>query len=149
MAKANEAIFGMMGQLCLEPGKVKAVSVRRLHSGGVVYELDSPSTVALLCRESDSFTARFSGMSIVRDKAIPVIVKYVPISYNTDALAENNKIEHDSGIGEGALTSMKWVKPVHKRVMGQWMAHLVAQFSSVDLANHTIWDSVILMLCEH
>ena len=86
VAKANKAISGMMGQSCPEPG-MKAVGMRRLHNGGVVYKLDSPSMVAWLCRERDSFTARFSRMSIVRDKAIPIIVEYVPISHRTDALA--------------------------------------------------------------
>jgi len=78
-----------------------------------------------LRRERDSFMARFSGTSIVRDKAIPVIVEYVPTSHNTDALAENNKIGCNSGIGEDALISMKWIKPMHKRAVGQWVVHLV------------------------
>ena len=107
VAKANEAILGMVGQSCLELGKAKAVGVRRVQSRGVVYELDSPNMEVWLCRERDSFMARFSGTSIVRDKAIPVIVEYVPTSHNTDALAENNKIGCNSGIGEDALISMK------------------------------------------
>ena len=88
--------------------------------------------------------ARFSGTSIVRDKAIPVIVEYVPISHNTDTLAENSKIKHDSGIGEGALLSMRWIKPAQKRATGQWMVHLVAWFSSVDSANHAIRDGLVI-----
>jgi len=35
--------------------------------------------------------------------------------------------------------SMKWINPAHKSTVGQWMAHLVAWFSSVNSANCTIW----------
>jgi len=97
-----------------------------------------------LHRERDSFMARFGGTSIVRDNAILAIVEYIPTSHNTDALAENNKIKHNTGIGEGALTSMKWIKPVHKRAVGQLVAHLVVQFSSVNSANHAIWDGLVI-----
>ena len=65
---------------------------------GVVYELDSPET-AWLRRERARFTAKFGGMSIVRDETVLVIVENVPTSHSTDALAVNRKIERDSGIG--------------------------------------------------
>jgi len=89
VAKANEAISGLKGQPGAEANKVRALGAKRLHNGGVVYELDSPETATWLCRDRAVFIEKFRGTSIVRDKAIPVLVEYVPTSHSTDSLAEN------------------------------------------------------------
>ena len=123
--KANEAISGLKGHAGAVADKARALGAKRLRNGGVVYEFDSPETATWLRRDRTAFTEKFGGMSIVRDKAIPILVEYVPTSHSTDALAENGKIERDSGIGEGTLLSTRWIKPVHRRAAGQHMAHLI------------------------
>src|SRR5882672_10118906 len=110
----------------------------------MVYEFDSPETATWLRRDRTAFTEKFGGTSIVRDKAIPMLVEYVPTLHSTDALVENKKIERDSGIGEGTLLSTRWIKLVHRRVTGQHMAHLVVWLSSINMANQVIRDRMVI-----
>jgi len=48
-------------------------------------------------------------MLIIRDRAISIVVEYVPVSHVPDRLAENRKIIHNSGLEEGNLLAM-WIK---------------------------------------
>jgi len=66
--------------------------------------------MAWLRKEKVVFIEHFCGTSIVREKMVSVILEYVPITHNPDALAENRRIEHNSDMHEGALVSTRWIK---------------------------------------
>jgi len=54
-------------------------------------------------KEKAAFTANLGGTSVVRVRAVSVIVEYVPVAHNPDMLTENERIEWDSGLETGAL----------------------------------------------
>src|SRR5882672_5613610 len=75
---------------------------------------------------------------------VSVIVEFMPISHNPDTLAENRKIKHDSGIGEGMLISTRWIKPEQRRASGQRVMHLIACFQTTEAANCAIQEGVVI-----
>jgi len=144
VAKANETIRCMSAQLQQGPVEPRAVGAKRLHNGGVVYELDKPETARWVRREKAIFTAGFGRTAVVKERAISVIVKFVPIAHSPDALAENRRIEHDSGVGEGALLSTRWIKPPQRCVEGQKVAHLIVRFRNNEDTNLAIRDGLVI-----
>ena len=69
----------------------RAVGAKRLQNGGIINELNIPETANWL-RKEKVFTDGFRGMVIMRDKAVPIIVEYVPVSHSPDMLTENRKL---------------------------------------------------------
>ena len=69
----------------------RAVGAKRLQNGGIINELNIPETANWL-RKEKVFTDGFRGMAIMRDKAVPIIVEYVPVSHSPDMLTENRKL---------------------------------------------------------
>jgi len=43
---------------------------------------------------------------------ISVIIKYVPVFHSPDMLIENKRIEHNPGLDEGTMITMRWIKPI-------------------------------------
>ena len=92
----------------------KAIRAKKLYNGGVILELNSPKVVQWLRKEKAIFAEEFGDMSVVKDREITVIIEYVLILHSPDVLAENRRIEWDSGLDKGSLISMRWVKPVQR-----------------------------------
>ena len=67
---------------------------------------------------------------MVRDRTTSVIVEFIPVAHSLDAFAENRRIECDSGLNEGSLTSTRWIKPLQRHALGQKAAHLIACFKT-------------------
>jgi len=95
-----------------------------------------------LRKEKEAFTSGFRGTSIMRERAISVIVEYVPVLHSPDVLAENRKFEQDSGLEEGTLRTTRWMKPTQWHIPGQWAAHLITHFQTMEAANHEIREGI-------
>jgi len=116
----------MATQLPQGPVEPRAVGANKLNNGGVVYELDKPETTSWVREEKAAFTARFGGLVVVRDRAISVLVEFVPVTHSPEALAEDRRIKCDSGLVEGVLLATRWIKLVWRHMRGQKAAHLIA-----------------------
>ena len=88
--------------------------------------------------------AGFGGTAVVKERAISVIVKFVPISHSPDALTKNRRIECNSGLREGALLSTRWIKPVQRCAEGQKAAHLIARLRTNKDTNKVIRQGMII-----
>ena len=64
------------------------------------------------------FMAGFGGNAVVRDRA-SLVVEFVPVTHSLDVLAENRRIESDSGLEEGELVYTRWIKSMQRCVTGQ------------------------------
>ena len=142
MAKANEAFSWMASQLGQSPTDPRAIGMKKLCNGSIVYELNSPEATNWLRKGSRAFMDGFGGTLVVRDRAITMIVEYIPVFHSPDALAENRKIECDTGIEEGSLLATRWIKPPQHHAHGQWEVHLITQFHSPEAANHVIREKL-------
>jgi len=83
-------------------------------------------TASWVRKEKAAFTAGIEGTVVVRDRATPVIVEFVPVAHSPDALAENRRVKHDSRLEEGSLISTRWIKLLQRHAPGQNAAHLIA-----------------------
>jgi hypothetical protein len=92
----------------------------------------------------NAFTSKFSGTATIKDRALTVIVEYVPLSHSPEALAEMRKIERDSKLPIGSLLSTRWIKPIQRRTAGQRSAHIIAKFITTEAANQSIRDGLII-----
>jgi len=88
--------------------------------------------------------AGFGGTAIVKERAISIIVEFILIAHSPDALAENRRIKHNSGVGEGALLSTRWIKPPQRHVEGQKVAHLIVRFRTNEDTNLAIRDGLVI-----
>jgi len=94
-------------------------------------ELNEQELVMKVNEALESMTSqRGQGPKEVREKTSLVIVEYVPISHNPDTLAENLKIECDSGTEESTLLGTRCIKPLHRHTQGQWTTHLIVRCST-------------------
>ena len=78
VAKANEVVARMMGWVSQELNGVREISAKQLHNGGIICEFDSPGTATWLHNKRTAFVAGFGGTSVVKDKAVMVLIEYVP-----------------------------------------------------------------------
>ena len=145
MAKANKALTMMVSQVTGGPSEPKAVSVKKLCNRGVVFELNSVETAWWLKMEKTAFKNSFGGTSVVRECTISVIVEYIPMAHNPDTLAENSRIEWDSGIAEGVLLATRWIKPLQREAPGQHCAHLFVHFRTLEAANLAIREGIVIV----
>src|SRR5882724_13430043 len=88
----------MSTQLHQGPAEPRVVGAKKLNNGGVVYELDEPETTSWVRKEKAAFTASFGSSAIMRDRAISVPVEFVPVAHSLDILAEDRRIECNSGL---------------------------------------------------
>ena len=95
VAKANEAIAKMTEASDLDQRikDVRAVGEKKLNNGGIVFKLDSDKVVQWVGKEKAVFSASLRGTSMVRDRAVLVIVECIPVLHNPDALTENRRIK--------------------------------------------------------
>jgi len=68
VAKANEALNKMAGQVSHGPSDPKALGVMRLRNGGIVYELNIPQTAIGCAKRRSASRPAFSGMSVVKEE---------------------------------------------------------------------------------
>ena len=130
VAKANEVVARMMGWVSQELNGVGEIRAKWLCNGGIVYEFGSPETPTWLHNERTTFVASFGGTSVVKEKAVMVLIEYVPTLHNPDVLTENRKIKWDSKIEEDTLLTTRWIKLVQRRALGQHF-----QFDSNSLSH--------------
>jgi hypothetical protein len=142
VAKANEALDLSRDSTCPEEGKF--IGARKLTNGGIVFDLNTIEATRWIQKNKGTFTPNCGATAIVKDRALSVIVEYVPIAHSTDALSECRKVERDSGLSEHSLLSTRWIKNPARRTQGQRTAHIIARFSSNEAANIAIRDGLII-----
>jgi len=81
-------------------------------------------------------------MSVAREKTVTIILEYLLVLYNPEALMENMKVEWDSRLKAGTLASMRWIKLLQRCTEGQRTTHLIARLKIPEAANQVIRDGV-------
>jgi hypothetical protein len=142
VAKANEAVNNLEEDH--ELTSLAFIGAKKLANGGIVFDLDTEEAAKWIQANKDTFLSKFSGTATIKDRALAVIVEYVPLSHSPDALAEMRKIERDSKLPAGSLLATRWIKPIHRRTAGQKSAHVIAKFANTEAANQSIRDGLII-----
>jgi len=124
---------------------VKVIGAKKLQNGRVVYKFNNPEAAQWLRKKKADFTKHFGNTSVIKDKSVSIIGKYVPVTHNPDALGENSKIERETGLPPESLASTRWIKPMTRRVARQCTPHLIVRLRSPKAANQAIRDGLIIM----
>ena len=113
-------------------------------NGGVVLDLNKAQTAKWVQEQKGKFIENFSATATIKDRAIAVIVEYVPISYFPEYPSEHRKIESDSQLLHQSIITTRWIKLIERRTQGQRSAHLIAKFKSTEAANKAIRDGIVI-----
>jgi len=95
-------------------------------------------------KEKTEFTKHYDRASIIKDKAVSILIEYIPITHNPDSLGESKKIERETGLLTDSIDSIRWIKPTSRRTVGQRTAHLITKLRSPEAANQALRDSLII-----
>jgi hypothetical protein len=142
VAKANEAVSNLEEDH--ELASIMFIGAKELANGGIVFDLDTEEAARWIQANKSAFISKFSGTATIKDRALTVIVEYVPLSHSPEALTEMRKIERDSKLLIGSLLVTRWIKPIHRRTAGQRSAHVIAKFATAEAANQSIRDGLII-----
>ena len=143
VTKANEAVENM--GVLEGGGELRFVGVKKLANRGIVFDLDTQEEVGVIQSHREGFLCKFSMSAVVEEWAVSVIVEYIPVSHVLDALAEQARIECNSGIPQSMLITTRWIKPIQRCSPGQQSVHLIACFSTTAAANITIRDGLVIV----
>jgi len=123
VVKANEAIVAITSWASQGMDEARVVGARQLRNGGVLYELNNAKAATWLQNKKVTFIEQYGAMLVMKEKAISVMMEYVPTSHSPDVLAKNRKIECNSGIAAEDLISTRWIKPEQRWAPGQCIVH--------------------------
>lgn len=74
------------------------------------------------------------------------MAKYVPITVNLETEPQKNykKIEETNNLQAMLILTAKWIKPPHRRLVGQRTAHLLIGFKTIEGANSVIRNGLYI-----
>lgn len=138
--KANKALDLLRGTSTDIPSKAKFLSARKAKTGSILYEVNSEETAAWIRTPEGrrSFTAHFGPDVSLATKPFPVIAEYVPVRTTIDDPETSRVIERNNELPAGSIRSIRWIKPIERRSIGQRHAHAIIDFHRPTDANIAI-----------
>ncbi|KAL6301722.1 hypothetical protein BKA93DRAFT_692324, partial [Sparassis latifolia] len=122
-------------------------SCKRLKNGGVLYDLDSP-TSALWLRTLDvmkAFLEHFRGHNCqLKTHFYAILAEFVPTACRADDDHYLHGIEHFNNYDPGNIESACWIKALERRHPNQRVAHLIVRFNAPVLVNNAIRKGIII-----
>ena len=134
LAKANKAIQKLT--LTNQPSPLpEVVGVKKLPSGAMFLEMNSEEAAALFLQPTLTcdFIRHFNNTSIIRPNNYPIIVQFVPTSFNPSSKEELAAVEAANSLQPGDITTAQWIKLSEKQATNQSMAHLILHLCTYDL----------------
>ncbi|KIJ41379.1 hypothetical protein M422DRAFT_255570 [Sphaerobolus stellatus SS14] len=116
----------------------EAVGVKKLQSGGIVFEMNSREAAEILQSTDvkDLFAENFGGGVEVKPRSYPVVVDHVLTSFRitlkTQEL-EYQVIEEHNNLPGGSIVDARWIKPPSQRSSTQTTASLALHLNSAQL----------------
>ncbi|KAJ6491449.1 hypothetical protein C8R47DRAFT_918593, partial [Mycena vitilis] len=82
-----------------------------------------------------AFLDAMGGTSVYKERLTNVVAQFVPVTFDPELEGALRVIEADANYTRGALKKARWIKPIHRRRVGQQVAHAVFGFSDDTAAN--------------
>jgi hypothetical protein len=147
VAKANLAVK-MMGIAGTDrpSGDNPFVGALRLRRGGVLYTMASDEAVNWIKMNDvkKAFEEQYGGMFAIKERGYPVIVEFVPVTFNPSSPQTLRNLEIDNGLHTGTITEAKYLKQVERRHQGQTTAFAMLTLSNPQTANSIIREGIII-----
>ena len=125
---------------------IQFVGARKLRNGGVIYEMGSPDAAQWLKNGANMFRFLqvFSATSVIKQRAYPTVVEYIPLSFKPDDRNQLESVEKENSLEAEGILSARWIKPAYRRKKGQRTAHAIVGFSQPEGANSAIRNGIII-----
>ncbi|KIJ48166.1 hypothetical protein M422DRAFT_162968 [Sphaerobolus stellatus SS14] len=120
------------------------ISVRKLNNGGIILETCTKKTAALIRERKSEFIRNLGERAVVKDRAITIMIEFVPITFNTEKTEDIAMAENDSRLPVGSINSARWIKPESRRREGQKVAHLIVKVVGAEAVNKILRDGMVI-----
>lgn len=153
LIKMEEAILIKKAEMAAEtmakggtdvPESLKFQGVTKLRNGGIIYHLDGPESATWLRSRVKEFAQAYHPGIEVKPTTFPILVRFVPLSFEPTSKEELRVMEGRSNLKEGVIESARWMKPVARRSPGQASAHLIVNLTSQVEANRALKDGMVI-----
>ncbi|KIK37439.1 hypothetical protein CY34DRAFT_109093 [Suillus luteus UH-Slu-Lm8-n1] len=106
-------------------------------NGGTVIEMTSEAAAAYVKQQEikNEFIKAIDPTAIMKDHAYPVIIQFVPLTFNPSNQNQICDLEQENKLETGMITAAKWVKSPTKRTLTQQVAHLLVTFKNPNVIN--------------
>ncbi|KNZ74583.1 hypothetical protein J132_06537 [Termitomyces sp. J132] len=137
----NMLITGLTSKLNDQLGLIKGYNnymikaLARMTNGGILLEMSNKEGAAWVKNRSREIEGAIGGGAKIKKRTYPIIIKFVPITLDPESTEEREAIKEASDLSRGAITSLRWIKPIKDRRKGQRVGHLIAKFSNENDAN--------------
>ena len=138
LSKANEAILFMKGTHESIPEGLRFTAAKVLHNKGVILELPTPEMVEWLYGHTTAFEEVLGLEARIRPRPFKVVAEFVPVGFNPQSETYWRQVEDDMDAPKGAITEMRWIKPIERRHKQQRFAHLLVTVNQPSVANKLI-----------
>ncbi|KAG1790543.1 uncharacterized protein HD556DRAFT_1218403, partial [Suillus plorans] len=112
-------------------------SVTQYRNGGTIIEMIAEEAAVYIKRQEikDEFIKALDPTAVIKDRAYPVIIQFVPLTFNPSDQTQIQDMEQENKWEPGTITSAKWVKPPSKCSPTQQVAHLLITLKDPNTAN--------------
>lgn len=120
--------------------QIKAIN--QLRNGNIVMEMMNESEAQRL-REDDTkqaFINKLDANATFKDRSYPIVMQFVPISFNPSKRENLANLERENGWKEGSVLTARWIKPPERRTNDQQVAHILATLGDPQTANAILRD---------
>ncbi|KNZ79696.1 hypothetical protein J132_08855 [Termitomyces sp. J132] len=137
----NMSITGLTNKLNDQLGLIEGYNnytikaLARMTNGGILLEMSNEEGAAWVKNRSREIEGAIGGGAKIKKHMYPIIIKFVPITLDPESTEEREAIKEASDLSRGAITSLRWIKPIEDQRKRQRVGHLIAKFSNENDAN--------------
>jgi hypothetical protein len=145
MFKAKIAIQMMQEEQGEGMEEIEFLHVKKTVGGGTILILKTEEAAMWLRKaEVMQHFSRELGAATAGAALCMVIAEYVPVTFDPDWTAGVEKVKKDSGLEQGAIREVRYIKKAHRRADGQKTAHIIMGLLTPEQANKAIRYGVII-----
>lgn len=121
-------------------------AVNQYRNGGTVIQMLNEDAAKYIKQQvvKEGFINALDPSAIMKDRSYPVIIQFVPLTFNPSDQNQIQQLEQENGWESDSVTMARWVKPPEKRTSTQRVAHLLISFKDPKIANLGIRDGITL-----
>lgn len=115
-------------------------SVTQYCNGGTILEMMTSEAAEYLKKSNikEEFIKNLDLKAVVKDRGYPVVIQFVPLTFNPDSKSQIQELEKENDWEHGTISSVRWIKPPNKCTNNQQVAHLMAVLKNPTNANEGI-----------
>ena len=132
----------IMGEIGWKGKGIRSATIQK--NKGVLIELETDNALRWINKQENKFLFSVEvGPDIVfKPRSHTIIAFNVPLTVNPDDESHCKEIQEANHLEKGAITTIRWVKPIARRSPEQKSAHLFISFTDPSSANRALSDGL-------